>query len=58
MHAVRWPLAGEATLHLLANLDAAPAAAPLPPGEVLFETAPPGDRLAPWTVRVAGVMDG
>jgi maltooligosyltrehalose trehalohydrolase len=51
--AVRWPLAGEATLHLLANLDAAPAAAPLPPGEVLFETAPPGDRLAPWTVRVS-----
>ena len=53
--ALRWPLGDRATLHLLANLDAAPAAAPLPPGDVLYESgsARPGDRLAPWYVRVS-----
>jgi maltooligosyltrehalose trehalohydrolase len=52
--AVRWPLGGGCRLHLLANLgDAACAAAPLPPGELLHGSAAVQEMLPAWAVRVS-----
>jgi malto-oligosyltrehalose trehalohydrolase len=52
--AVRWPLGAGCTLHLLANLSDTPAAAaPLPPGEVLYRSHASGDALPAWSVRVS-----
>jgi malto-oligosyltrehalose trehalohydrolase len=49
---VRWPLGAAHVLHLSANLSATPAAAaPLPRGDLIFETERIGDSLPPWFVR-------
>ena len=51
--AVHWPLGQHGYLHLLANLCGEPAmSAPLPPGEVIFESQPIDEELAPWSVHV------
>ena len=52
--AVRWPLGGSGTLHLLANLGDAPVpSAPLPAGDVLYHSHAPGEVLPGWSVRVS-----
>ncbi len=54
---VLWPLDKNGTLHLLANLQDAPAETTLPAGAVVFDSHPPaaaGEAMRPpWSVRVS-----